>query len=147
MADDVGDVKAEMLRFFEALTSGNVDGFIQHYIVGNTSFVPEGASSAESILWKSNGRAGKPQWRASGSSICSSGIWKWTSMDGHRRDHRLRGGDHHLTGGYDPTSPLAAFGGIDQAGGPVEGGPPPSIQLEDPSIAAPFINVILRKKR
>ncbi len=42
MADDVGDVKAEMLRFFEALTSGNVDGFIQHYIVGNTSFVPEG---------------------------------------------------------------------------------------------------------
>ena len=42
MADDVEDVKVEMLRFFEALNSGDVDGFIQHYIVGNTSFVPEG---------------------------------------------------------------------------------------------------------
>lgn len=42
MADDVEDVKAEMLRFFEALNSGKVDGFIQHYIVGNTSCVPEG---------------------------------------------------------------------------------------------------------
>lgn len=60
MADDVEGVKAEMLRFFEALNSGDVDGFLQHYIVGNTSFVPEGGLLRESILWKSKGRAGRP---------------------------------------------------------------------------------------
>jgi ketosteroid isomerase-like protein len=42
LADDVEDVRAEVLRFFKAINSGDVDGFMQHYIVGNTSFVPEG---------------------------------------------------------------------------------------------------------
>lgn len=42
MADDVEDVRAEVLRFFQAINSGDVDGFMQHYIVGNTSFVPGG---------------------------------------------------------------------------------------------------------
>lgn len=41
-ADDVEDVRAEVLRFFKALNAGDVDGFMQHYIVGNTSFVPGG---------------------------------------------------------------------------------------------------------
>ncbi len=42
LADDVEDVRAEVLRFFKAINSGDVDGFMQHYIVGNTSFVPGG---------------------------------------------------------------------------------------------------------
>lgn len=41
LADDENDVRAEMLRFLTALNTGDVDGFMQHYLPGNTSFVPE----------------------------------------------------------------------------------------------------------
>ncbi len=41
LAADEDDVRAEMLRFFNALNTGDVDGFMQHYLPGNTSFVSE----------------------------------------------------------------------------------------------------------
>ena len=41
LADDEDDVQAEMLRFLTALNTGDVDGFMQHYLSGNTSFVPD----------------------------------------------------------------------------------------------------------
>ena len=41
LADDEDDVRAEMLRFLTALNTGDVDGFMQHYLSGNTSFVPD----------------------------------------------------------------------------------------------------------
>ena len=42
LATDEDDVRAEMLRFLAALNSGDVEGFMQHYLPGNTSFVSEG---------------------------------------------------------------------------------------------------------
>ena len=51
MADDVEDVKAAFLDFYASLSSGDVDGYIQHFSAsGATAFETEGGLLSTSTL-------------------------------------------------------------------------------------------------